>query len=75
MDKIAETVARLRRQAELEIRLANHASVAVATERHLLRRLSTHPHAVNAVPQTAPVFRRTPDVIIARGVEASPPAT
>ena len=38
------------------MRVANNPSAAVATEReleHLLRRLATHPHTVNAVLQTA----------------------
>lgn len=77
MDNIAEAVALLRRQAELEIRLANNPSTAVATERelgHLLRRLATHPHAVNAVLQTALALRRTPDAITERDVEAWNPA-
>jgi plasmid stabilization system protein ParE len=77
MDNIAEAVALLHRQAELEIRLANNPSAAVATEReleHLLRRLATNPHAVNAVLQTALALRRTPDAITARDVETWTPA-
>jgi hypothetical protein len=77
MDNIAETVALLRRQAELQIRLANNQSAAVATEReleHRARRLSIHPHAVNAVLQTALALRRTPDAITARDVEVWTPA-
>jgi plasmid stabilization system protein ParE len=77
MDNIAEAVALLHRQAELEIRLANNPSAAVATEReleHLLRRLATHPHAVNAVLQTALALRRTPDAITAQDVETWTPA-
>lgn len=61
----------------LEIRLANNPSAAVATERELedlLRRLATHPHAVNAVLQTARAMRRTPDAITARDVETWTPA-
>jgi plasmid stabilization system protein ParE len=77
MDNIAEAVALLRRQAELENRLANNPRATVATERdleHLLRRLATHPHAINAVLQTAPALRRTPDAITARDVETRTPA-
>jgi len=40
-------------------------AAAEATEReleHLLRRLATHPHAVNAVLQTARAMRRARDV-------------
>jgi hypothetical protein len=75
MDNIAEAVALLRRQAELEIRLANNPSAAVATElEHLLQRLATRPHAVNAVLQTALALRRTPDAITARDVETWTPA-
>jgi len=77
MNNIAEAVALLRHQAELELRLANNPRVAVATEReleHLLRRLATRPHAVNAVLQTALALRRTPDAVTARDVAAWNPA-
>lgn len=75
MDSIAEARTLLRRQAELEIRLANNPSAAVATERErLLRRLAIHPHAVNAVLKTALALRRTPDAITARDVETRSPA-
>jgi plasmid stabilization system protein ParE len=77
MDNTAQAVAPLRREPELEIRLANNPSAAVETEReleHLLRRLATHPHAVNAVLQTALALRRTPDAITARDVETWTPA-
>jgi hypothetical protein len=77
MDNIAEAAELLRRQAELEIRLANNPSAAVAIERelgHLLRQLATYPHAVNAVLQTALALRRTPDAITAGNVETWTPA-
>ena len=77
MDNLTEAFALLHRQAELELRLTNNPSAAVATEReleHVVRRLATHPHAVNAVLQTARALRRTPDEITARDVEAWNPA-
>ena len=72
MDNLTEAVALLHRQAELELRLINSPGAAVATERELeqlLRRLAAHPHAVNAVLQTARALRRTPDAVTARDVE------
>ena len=60
MDNLNEAVALLHRQAELELRLLNSPGAAVATERELeqlLRRLAAHPHAVNAVLQTARALR------------------
>lgn len=77
MDNVNEAVALLRRHAELELRLVNSPDGAVATERELeqlWRRLAAHPHAVNAVLQTARALRRTPDAVTARDVEAWNPA-
>ena len=71
MDNISETVALLRRQAELERQLMNGDDVGVMTERELEMtrlRLAAHPQAVNAVLQTARALRRTPDSITRRDV-------
>lgn len=71
MDNVAEIVALLRKQSELEIQILNGHSAAVATERAweaTLRRLAVHPHALNAVRQTARAMRRTPDAVSARDV-------
>ncbi len=77
MDCVTETVSLLRRQAELELQLLNNPATAVATERELAKlvhRLEAHPHALNAVLQTARALRRTPDAVTAQDVEAWNPA-
>ena len=71
MDNLNEAVVPLHRQAEFELRLLNNPSATVATERELeqlLRRIAAHPHAGNAVLQTARALRRTPDAISVRDV-------
>jgi hypothetical protein len=71
MDNVTEVVALLRQQVELERRLLNGDGTAVAAERELditRRRLAQHPHAVNAVLQTARALRRTPDEVSPRDV-------
>jgi len=72
MDNLLETVALIRRQSELELRLLNSHGTAVATERELeatRRRLATHPQALNALLQTAQALRRPPETISVREVE------
>jgi len=72
MDNLLETVALIRRQSELQIRLQNSRGTAVATEREFeatRRRLANHPHALNAVLQTAQALRRPPETISASEVE------
>ena len=64
MDNVLEVVALLRKHSELELRILNGHGAAVATERELeatVRRLAAHPHALNAVLQTARALRRTRD--------------
>jgi hypothetical protein len=56
MDNIAEVVALLRHQAQLEQQLLNGQGIAVVTEQDLLptrRRLASHAEALSAVLQTA----------------------
>lgn len=71
MDNVAEVVALLRMQSQLELQLLNGHGAAVATERELeatWRRLAAHPQALNAVLRTAHAMRRTPDAVSARNV-------
>jgi len=71
MDNVIEVVALLRKHSELELRILNGHGAAVATERELeatVRRLAAHPHALNAVLQTARALRRTPDAVSATQV-------
>jgi len=71
MDNVTEVVALLRQQAELEHQLLNGGGTAVAAEQQLdltRRRLAQHPHALNAVLQTARALRRTPEAVSARDV-------
>jgi hypothetical protein len=71
MDNVAEIVALLRKQADLEIAIMNDRRSAVATEQELeatRRRLFAHPQALNAVLQTARALRRTPDSVSVRDV-------
>jgi hypothetical protein len=70
MNTVAEIVALLRKQTELESRILS-GELAVGAEQELeitLRRLTTHPQALNAVLQTARALRRTPDTISVRDV-------
>jgi len=72
MDNVIEVVALLRKHSELELRILNGHGAAVVTERELeatVRRLAAHPHALNAVLQTARALRRTPDAVSIRDVE------
>ncbi len=72
MDNIVEVVTLLRRQSELELQLLNGVGRAVATEYELeatQRRLTAHPHALNAVLQTARALRRDVHTVTAQDVE------
>jgi hypothetical protein len=65
MNTVAEIVALLRKQTELELQILNGRS-AVGAEQELeltRRRLVTHPQALNAVLQTARALRRAPDTV------------
>jgi hypothetical protein len=71
MDNVIEIVALLRKHSELELQILNGHGTAVATERELeatVRRLTEHPHALNAVLQTARALRRTPDAVSVKEV-------
>ena len=73
MDNIVEVVTLLRQQSDLELRLLHGDGTAAATENALeatRRRLAAHPHALNAVLQTARALGRTPDRISAQDVRA-----
>ena len=66
MDNVIEVVALLRKHSELELQMLNGYGAAVAAEQELettLRRLAAHPHALNAVLQTARALPRTPDAV------------
>jgi hypothetical protein len=71
MDNVIEVVALLRKHSELELQILNGHGTAVAMEQELaatVRRLAAHPHALNAVLQTARALRRTPDAVSVREV-------
>jgi hypothetical protein len=71
MDNVAEVVALLRRQAQLEQQLLNGQGIAVVTEQALLltrRRLASRPEALSAVLQTARALHRTPDAVSTQDV-------
>ena len=71
MDNVIEVVGLLRKHSELELQILNGRGTAVAMEQELeatVRRLAAHPHALNAVLQTARALRRTPDAVSAREV-------
>lgn len=71
MNTVAEIVALLRKQSELESQLLD-AHRAVGAEQELevtRRRLASHPKALNAVLQTARALRRTPDTISVEDVK------
>ena len=72
MDNVTEIVALLRKQAELESRIANgDVTFAVDAEQELeqtRRRLAAHPHALQAVLHTARALRRSPDSVTVRDV-------
>jgi hypothetical protein len=66
MENVAEIVALLRKQAQLETQILNGNGTAIASERELeatRRRLAAHPQALNAVLQTAQALGRTPDTV------------
>jgi hypothetical protein len=66
MENVAEIVALLRKQAQLESKISNGNGTAIASERELeltRRRLTSHPQALNAVLQTARALGRTPDAV------------
>ena len=71
MDHVSETVALIRKQAELARQILNGDGSAVATEGELhatRRKLAAYPLALNAILQTARALRRTPDTVSARDV-------
>jgi hypothetical protein len=71
MENVAEIVALLRKQAQLESQILNGNGTAIASERELeatRRRLATHPQALNAVLQTARALGRAPDTVSVREV-------
>jgi hypothetical protein len=72
MENVTEVIALLRKQAELENRIANgDPSSAVGAEQELDRarqQLTAHPHALRAVLHTARALRRTPDTVTVREV-------
>jgi hypothetical protein len=66
MENVAEIVALLRKQAHLESQILNGNGTAIASEQELeatRRRLAAHPHALNAVLQTARALGRAPDMV------------
>jgi hypothetical protein len=66
MENVAEIVALLRKQVQLESQILNGNGTAIASERELetlRRRLAAHPQALNAVLQAARALGRTPDTI------------
>jgi hypothetical protein len=66
MENVAEIVALLRKQAQLESQILNGNGTAIASEQELeatRRRLASHPQALNAVLQTARALGRTPDAV------------
>jgi hypothetical protein len=66
MENVAEIVALLRKQAQLETQILNGNGTAIAYEQELeitRRRLIAHPQALNAVLQTARALGRTPDAV------------
>jgi hypothetical protein len=66
MENVAEIVALLRKQAQLESQIFNGNGTAIASEQELdatRRRLACHPQALNAVLQTARALGRTPDAV------------
>jgi hypothetical protein len=70
MNTVAEIVALLRKQTELESRISS-GELAVSAEQELemtRRRLTTHPQALNAVLQTARALGRTPDTVSVKDV-------
>jgi hypothetical protein len=65
MNTVAEIVALLRKQTELELQIMNGRSTVGAEQEleRMRRRLVDHPQALSAVLQTARALRRTPDTI------------
>jgi hypothetical protein len=66
MENVAEIVALLRKQAQLESQILNGNGTAIASEQELettRRRLAAYPQALNAVLQTARALGRSPDSI------------
>ena len=74
MENVAEVVALLRKQAELESQIENgDTASAVDAEQELertRRQLTAHPHALKAVLHTARALRRSPDNVTVRDVTA-----
>ncbi len=71
MENVAEIVALLRKQSQLESQILNGNGTAIASEQELettRRRLTAHPQALNAVLQAARALGRTPDSISVREV-------
>jgi hypothetical protein len=66
MDNVAEIVALLRKQAQLETQILNGNGTAITSEQELdatRKRLASHPQALSAVLQTARALGRTPDAV------------
>jgi hypothetical protein len=66
MENVAEIVALLRKQSQLEAQILNGNGTAIASEHELeatRRRLASHPQALNAVLQTARALGRRPDAV------------
>ena len=66
MENVAEIVALLRKQAQLESQILNGNGTIIASEQELdatRRQLACHPQALNAVLQTARALGRTPDAV------------
>ena len=73
MDTIDETVALIRRQAELVLRLLNGREITPKAERDLLamrQQIAARPHVLTAILHTARALRRSPDAVSARDVAA-----
>jgi hypothetical protein len=71
MENVAEIVALLRKQAQLESQIFNGNGTAIASEQELdatRRRLATHPQALNAVLQTARALGRSLDAVTVQEV-------
>jgi hypothetical protein len=71
MENVAEIVALLQKQAQLEALILNGNGTSIASERELeltRRRLASHPQALNAVLQTANALGRAPDAVSVKEV-------
>jgi hypothetical protein len=72
MENVAEIVALLRKQADLECQILNAQSIAVGAEQELdvtRRRLATHPQALKGAADGS-ARRHTPDAVSVQNVTA-----